>query len=60
MIRPQSSTAIIRCSSTSPVSRSISTTAMCVPKGQVKFVGSKVAVASRPGSISWGSLSTCR
>ena len=36
----QSSTAIIRFSSTSPVSRSISTTARCVPKaGEVGGVG---------------------
>src|SRR6185437_15816861 len=56
MTLPQSSTATYFLSLTSPVSRSISTTQMCVPNGKVKLVGSKKVVASRPGSTPGGSV----
>jgi hypothetical protein len=40
MIRPKSSAAVKFNNVTVPVSRSISTSAMCAPAQQVKFVGS--------------------
>src|SRR6266550_5817895 len=43
-------------SSTSPISVSTSTTAMCVPEGQLKFGGSYTNDASSPGSMPSGRL----
>src|SRR6185436_10511547 len=57
---PQSSTATYLIIFVSPVSLSISTTQTWVPKGKVKFFGSKKYVADNPGSVSGGSsLATC-
>ena len=47
---PKSSTAVYFSSFTSPVSGSISTSAMCDPAGNEKFSGSKKDVSFKPGS----------
>src|SRR6266699_5214504 len=54
--RPQSSTATKRLISASPVSLSISTTQICVPKGKTQASGSQKTVVSRPGSIPGASV----
>ena len=51
---PQSSTAEYETSRTPPVSSSISTTATCVPNGNVKFGGSQLTDASSSGSVPSG------
>src|SRR5260370_42246285 len=54
--RPQSSTAIKRLISASPVSLSTSTTQICVPKGKTQASGSQKTVVSSPGSIPGASV----
>ena len=54
-IVPKSSTAVYLSSFTSPVSGSISTSAICDPAGNEKFAGSKKDDSFKPGSSPSGS-----